>query len=231
MEGCDQFPRATRDWLLILLTGCAGCIDAAVFLRTHVFPANMTGNTVLMGLALVRLNAGEATMNVLALAGFFLGAAAAAWTVNPPGSGREWSRRINIALIAAAMILLGSAAAVRLETPLAVSVFCAAFAMGIQSQSVQQLAVSGISTNVVTSTLTAGARRLVSLVRLRRSGEGSDNGGPNLHLSCWSAYLAGAIVGGSSSQLASWTPFVLSALTLLAVAGRATQVSGPAQPR
>ena len=37
-----EVPRPTRDWLLILLTGSAGYIDAAIFLKGQVFTANMS---------------------------------------------------------------------------------------------------------------------------------------------------------------------------------------------
>ena len=47
-SNAGEFTPSTRDWLLILLTGSAGSVDAAIFLKSHVFTANMTGNTVIL---------------------------------------------------------------------------------------------------------------------------------------------------------------------------------------
>src|SRR5205807_8821734 len=41
-----------RDLLLVALTFAAGAVDAVVFLRLDVFTAVMTGNIVLLGLAI-----------------------------------------------------------------------------------------------------------------------------------------------------------------------------------
>ena len=58
----------------------------------------MAGNTVMMGLAIVRLNCGDATLSALAFGGFILGVIASACLASPPGSPRQWSPRINLAL-------------------------------------------------------------------------------------------------------------------------------------
>jgi hypothetical protein len=39
MSTTNDVPRATRNWFLILLTGSAGSIDAAIFLKSQVFTA------------------------------------------------------------------------------------------------------------------------------------------------------------------------------------------------
>ena len=56
---------------LALLTAVAGVGDAISYLGLgHVFVANMTGNTVLLGIAAVEHASGPALRTVLALAGF-----------------------------------------------------------------------------------------------------------------------------------------------------------------
>ncbi len=211
-------PRATRDWFLILLTGSAGCIDAAIFLRSQVFTANMSGNTVILGLALVRLESRSVTMTLFALCGFCFGAALAAWIVKTLGSGRSWSQRLNRALGLAAVILLagGVATSISGQNAIPVAIALAAVAMGMQSASIQHLAVSGISTNVVTSTLTAAVTRLVNALPFSHPA-GTKVEGPQLHLSCWCSYLLGAVVGGVTSQIGLWAPFGLSVFLVLAV--------------
>src|SRR5215470_8216887 len=48
-------PGGWRDGVLLALTFAAGCVDALSYLGlSHVFTANMTGNAVLLGLAIGR---------------------------------------------------------------------------------------------------------------------------------------------------------------------------------
>jgi uncharacterized membrane protein YoaK (UPF0700 family) len=178
----------------------------------------MSGNTVILGLALARLESRSVTMTLFALGGFCIGAALAAWIVKAFGSGRTWSHRLNRALRVAAVILLAGGVATSLPSPNAIPVAIAltAAAMGIQSASIQHLAVSGISTNVVTSTLTAAVTRLVNVLPFSHTA-GTQTEGPQLHLCCWCSYLLGAVVGGVSSQVGLWIPFGLSVFLVLAV--------------
>jgi uncharacterized membrane protein YoaK (UPF0700 family) len=218
LPNTGEVPRATRDWLLILLTGSAGSIDAAIFLKSHVFTANMSGNTIILGLALARLESGSVTMALFALCGFCFGAALATWIVKTLGSERGWSRRLNRALSVAALLLLlgGAAASVPFQYAILVAIALVAAAMGIQSASVQYLAVGGISTNVITSTLTAAVMRLVNVLPFSHR-SGTKNQDPQLHLSCWCSYLLGAVVGGTTAQIGSWIPLDLSVLLILGI--------------
>ena len=60
--------------LLLLLTCAAGAVDAISYLGLgHVFTAMMTGNTVLLGLAVGQGHLGAAVRSVVALIGFSLG--------------------------------------------------------------------------------------------------------------------------------------------------------------
>ena len=66
--------RGRRDSLVLLLAWAAGSVDAIGFLGLgHVFTANMTGNTVLLGLSLGEGRSLAALANVTALSGFILG--------------------------------------------------------------------------------------------------------------------------------------------------------------
>lgn len=208
---------AVRDRAVILLTGSAGCIDTAVFLKSGVFPANMTGNTVVMGLAIVHLNVGNVLLSSLAFGGFVSGVAIAAFIVSPPGSGHQWSPRINLALVGTAMILFSGAMVGSISNQIFIpsAVLCTALAMGIQSESVQQLGISGISGNVITSTLTTGIKRLVNCIRLMKSGNEAMKESPRLHFSCWLSYLVGAILGATTAQWVLWTAFALSGFAIL----------------
>ena len=137
--------RPARDWLLILLTGSAGSIDAAVFLKSHVFTANMTGNTVLLGLGLARVQSISVGNSLFALCGFCFGAGIATWIVQPLVTKRRWSHKVNQALSLAAFLLLASGFAASLPGRYAIlgTIAAVAAAMGIQSASAQHLAVPG----------------------------------------------------------------------------------------
>ena len=68
-----------RDAMVLVLTWAAAGIDAISYLGLgHVFTANMTGNTVLLGLAIGQGQGLAALGSIVALAGFALGVAISA---------------------------------------------------------------------------------------------------------------------------------------------------------
>ena len=91
--------RGRRDSLVLLLAWAAGSVDAIGFLGLgHVFTANMTGNTVLLGLSLGEGRGIAAVANVIALAGFCLGVALGAVIVERDARKGEWDRPVTAAL-------------------------------------------------------------------------------------------------------------------------------------
>jgi uncharacterized membrane protein YoaK (UPF0700 family) len=82
-SNAGEIPPPAQDWLLILLTGSAGSIDAAIFLKCRVFTANMSGNTVLLGLGLARAQSISVSNTLFALCGFCFGAGIATLIVQP----------------------------------------------------------------------------------------------------------------------------------------------------
>src|SRR5712691_993515 len=68
-----------RDPMLLALTWAAGSVDAISYLGLgHVFTAMMTGNTVLLGLALAQGEVWAVLRSIIALVGFAAGAAVSA---------------------------------------------------------------------------------------------------------------------------------------------------------
>jgi uncharacterized membrane protein YoaK (UPF0700 family) len=68
-------PAAMRDILVLLLAFTAGCVDAISYLDLgNIFTANMTGNTVLLGLSLVQAQWLAAGRSAVALAAYLAGA-------------------------------------------------------------------------------------------------------------------------------------------------------------
>lgn len=67
-------PAAARDLLVVLLAATSGYIDAVNYLHLgHVFTSNMTGNTVLLGIALGQAQWLAALRSGVALVGYLCG--------------------------------------------------------------------------------------------------------------------------------------------------------------
>lgn len=74
-DGALTFPQG-RDSMVLVLTWAASGVDAISYLGLgHVFTANMTGNAVLLGLAIGQGQGLAALRSIIALAGFVMGAA------------------------------------------------------------------------------------------------------------------------------------------------------------
>ena len=202
-----------RDALLVALTAAAGWVDALSYTALgHVFTANMTGNLVLLGLALGSVQAGGALRSAVALGGFAAGALlGSALTRDAAG---EWPRRVTIALGVEAAALVAFAALWPAGMRVEVLIAASAVGMGIQSAAVRRLAVAGIATTFVTGTLTS---LMAGLAALRPAA------GWARQAAVLVALLAGATVGAATlSRLPGAAPFgpavLVTAVTLTAVA-------------
>ncbi len=154
--------RDRRDSLVLLLACAAGSVDAIGYLGLdHVFTANMTGNTVLLGLALGQGHLLEVLRNLLALVGFALGVALGAWIVQAGGNLGDWDRRITWTVrleavaLAAFTLLWHLLAQPRTPNGLHLLIVLSAAAMGLQSAAVRKLNLPGVSTTYVTGTVTS----------------------------------------------------------------------------
>ena len=84
---------ASRDIMLLVLTAAAGLVDAISYLEMgHVFTAMMTGNTVLLALAIGQGEVMAALRSTLALVAFSVGAAGGAMVLQR-GRARVNGRR------------------------------------------------------------------------------------------------------------------------------------------
>lgn len=199
---------------LIALAGAAGCLDAVSFLGLQaIFPANQTGNTALLGIALGRGDWAAAGRSGAALLAFCAGVLLLGWALR----GREergWGPEVTAALWVEAALLAGLVALWH-TGPVLVGIALAALAMGVQSLAAQRAGVRGVSTTFVTGTLTRVSGRL-------GSGRASvhEDGTPAM---VWLAYLAGAIVGGATSHAAGGrvgVALVLAVVVAIAVVSR-----------
>lgn len=167
-----------RDALLLGLTLIAGAVDAVSYLGLgRVFTANMTGNLVLLGLAIGQGQIPEALRSVVALVGFAAGAGLGGWVVGAgPGGERSersehWPSKVTAVLGVEFGLLVGFEVAWLLAGPdastdqLEVLIALSSAAMGIQSVAGRRLAVAGVTTTYVTGTLVTLMAELAALAR------------------------------------------------------------------
>ncbi|MGA9747583.1 MAG: YoaK family protein, partial [Nocardioides sp.] len=146
--------------LMLVLSFGTGILDAATYLGLHgVFTANMTGNVVFVGLGLADGDSVPLLRAALALGGFALGAS----VVGLVQRGRAVASPDHDRVAAGTFLLTGLVVAATawglwaLPDPstllLDLVTAALAFAMGAQAVAARRIAVSDVSTVVVTSTL------------------------------------------------------------------------------
>ena len=229
-------PATWRNVLLVLLSLAAGCVDAVGYLGFgEVFVANMTGNTVLLGIAVGQAD-GEAALRAgTALGGFICGVAAGAILVGRKRERPLWPQAVTAALAVELFVLAVFAGGWLLfagsepsgGTAL-VLISLSALAMGVQSSAVRRLGVPGVATTYITGTLTNLTEGAIDWLRTVRSPKtsGEDDEelpepappsarGLLLPADVWFAYGTGAVAGGAA-QLLWWPMGVLLPTTVVA---------------
>ena len=181
---------------MLLLTGAAGYVDAVSYLALgRVFTANMTGNTVLLGLAIVQGDGGGIVRTALALGAFIGGTAIGAWLVHRNEAPAHWPRGVTLAL-GFECVLLAALAGDR-SSMLIGRVALASLAMGIQSAAARRLDVFGLATTFMTGTITS----LVSLIARHGIGPTAMGHGKRLLATAWAVYVLGAMAAGGAMQV------------------------------
>jgi len=225
--------------MLLMLTWAAGAVDAVSYLGLgRVFTAMMTGNTVLLALAISQGEMMAVVRSALALAGFSAGAAIGALMVTRRDERGEWPSAVTHAL-AFEGLLLGVFVAIWHVTQTArtpaitnILILLSGLAMGIQSAAVRHLGVPGVATTYITGTLTslmadvAGWFRsmsesssrdtLVDQIAVDASSEVIREARVGLLAAVFFVYALGALVGG---LLQSRSSTLSTLLPLVAVAG------------
>jgi len=166
----DKSSIAARDFLLYALTFVAGGMDAISFIGLgQVFTANMTGNTVLMAIAVGSGKFLAASRSVVALLGFAAGAMLSGRLVDPGRHKILWSRSVTRVLVVEFAISVVFALAwffnhgSNNQFDIQGLIVLSALSMGLQSGAARRLSVSGVSTVVVTSMLTSLMAELAAL--------------------------------------------------------------------
>jgi len=143
--------------LMLALTFSTGVIDAVGYLGLdRVFTGNMTGNVVILGMALAGADDLPIVGPVIALLLFMLGALVAGRTLRPVAAG--WSGRSTVLFaLVGVVILLAAVPMLVLDNPaepikLAVT-GALGLAMGMQAGAARHIGVKDVTTVVVTSTI------------------------------------------------------------------------------
>ena len=227
-------PTARRDFLLLGLTWSAGFIDAISFLGLgNVFTANMTGNTILLGIALGRGDLAAALRSSLALAGFCVGAIAGALIVMRGDRSVPWPSSITKALALEFAALAAFAFGWSRDSAFGLTnvqsteflIVLSALAMGVQSAAVRRIGVSAVTSTAVTGTLAgvmAGAvgwlHGSVGLPHPDNSRAQSSNAGFGLPASVWSVYAFGGLAGSVAQvrwpDASAWPAVVATGLVV-----------------
>jgi uncharacterized membrane protein YoaK (UPF0700 family) len=154
--------------VLFVLSVASGAIDAISFLKFGVFTSAMSGNTVLLGIAIGRgeLRLGEAA--AIAFAAYFTAAA-----VSRPICDLLAGTRTPLMILLSLEVLLlagfvGFGLAQSAGLPQAPVIAFAAMAMGVQATAARLLKTAGVNTVVFTSTLTSIAGAVSEAVARHR---------------------------------------------------------------
>lgn len=202
--------------LMLALTFSTGVVDAIGYLGLDkVFTANMTGNVVILAMGLTGQDDLPIVGPVIALIGFVIGAAIAGRMLK--GVPKGWHRRDTWALsvVAALLLLALIPTAFITETPAPVQLgypvtALLAVAMGMQAGTARHIAVTDVTTVVITSTLAA-------LAFDSRVGRSTGQQWVRRLLAV-SLLALGALSGALLLLVAFWAGLALAAAVLVAVA-------------
>ncbi len=144
--------------ILTMLTLVAGIADGTTILRVdHVFVANITGNIIFIGLAIVGARGFSITASAIVLASFIIGASAAGTFTPRPLTHRGRAAHAAV-LLQLADLALATAVAASFPHPTTavrdVLLIVLPLGMGAKSAIARAINVPGLTTSVFTSTLT-----------------------------------------------------------------------------
>jgi uncharacterized membrane protein YoaK (UPF0700 family) len=205
-----------RDRLVVLLAVVSGATDATGFLALGgAFASVMTGNMVLVGVAVGSGDGSLVGVLLFAIGGYVAGAAIGAGVAGSPQEGDPlWPRTVTRALLVELVLFVVFAVAwwvqgARPDGSWAAALLgLTAVALGIQSSAIQRFGVPGLSTTYLTGTLTTIVIRLVGRQppnTVRHSG------------SILLGLVVGAGVAAALVTLVPWSAPVLQVLLLSVV--------------
>ncbi|MDP1751918.1 MAG: YoaK family protein, partial [Reyranella sp.] len=186
-------------WQGCILAIVAGYADAVGFLTFGAFAGAMTGNTVLLGIALAEADFGTAAQSAIIIAAFLVGVAASA----------VLGRRIPLVAI------FGIEAAAIVAAAWIAPLFAApvlAFAMGLQNATLTRFAGASLNTVVLTGNLQKMMQGFLGRFTEPTKPPGSDVANSTMIAGLWIAYLAGVVAGALADH---WIAHPLLPIVLL----------------
>jgi uncharacterized membrane protein YoaK (UPF0700 family) len=198
------------------MTFVTGLVDAFSYLVLgHVFVANMTGNVVFLGFALVRAPGFSIVALVSFWCGAFIGGKVGVRFGDHRGRHLATAVSLQASLLALAVILAGvsgSPVSAGYRYPL---ILIMALAMGIQNATARKLAVPDLTTTVLTMTITG--------IAADPGGPGGAGSSSGRRVVSVASMLVGALVGAvlvlhAAIVLPLVTAFVL--LVIIAITAR-----------
>ena len=213
-----------------LLTWASGVLDALCYLRAGVFTANMTGNTVVLGLAIVGPGRARVWDAALAILAFAVGALIGALVLLRPqrrDARRELKTGVSLELPFAAVFSVLWAFFPEIGPAWLVPALLAsgAAALGIQSVAARRLKLSGVVTTFITGTITTA---IVSFLERDVPGERPDREAKSSPLVLGGMvvlYAAAAMTGAALTSVARSLAPLAALLPMLAVLVRSFQLS------
>ena len=202
--------------LMVGMTLVTGLVDAFSYLLLgHVFVANMTGNVVLLGFALVGAAGFSIAASLVAMGSFAFGALVGGRLAVALGRNRgrllAGATAVQGCLLAAATILAALKGGPIPSGYRYTLIVVLAVAMGIQNATARKLAVPDLTTTVLTLTVTG-----IAADSLLAGGKGSKAG---RRLVAVAAMLAGAVVGAAFVvHVAIVYPLAIALAVILGVA-------------
>jgi uncharacterized membrane protein YoaK (UPF0700 family) len=214
-----------RDVRLIMLAASAGSADAwSYFGLGRAFVANMTGNTVILGLAVFQ-DHGDMVHPAIALGCYACGAMIGSVLTEKVQPGAVWARAISWTLMLEALLLLAAEAgwmAVHLHVSyspsLEVLLGTLALAIGMQSGAMVQLKIPGIVTTYITGTWTTMLSGLVRLGKQEQPQKQETEQRLAMQAAVLTAYFLSAVLAGWLFRHLPLAVGVLPGLSVLLVA-------------
>ncbi len=191
--------RLTKWWPwadLLLLTWSSGFMDALSYLRSGVFTANMTGNTVVFGLGMFGADKSHVLPCAVSLTSFTTGSVIAALVLVRSRNDRRRDLRVGVALELPFVIVFGLLWMLTPRWSLAV-IATAACGLGIQSVAVRRLRISGVVTTFITGTITTAIVSLATARRPRTIPPQKSAGSPRLLVCMFASYIVAAAAGAA----------------------------------
>ena len=222
-----------REALILGLAATAGSLDSwSYFGLGHIFIANMTGNTVMLGYSFATRDwhhtfaAGAAIFSYTegVFVGAFLSRPIRRLVRQAPQGAILWPTRVTVILILQLLLVIAAALAASLlrpaqDTPSAYGLVClGAVAVGLQSAAMYSLQLPGVVTTYITGTWTTIAHGVAQLLDGEERGRLKAVGFKRLGLQlavvtvyCCAAAVSGLILRTFGHNALGWLPAALLA--------------------